>query len=331
MPVSEGTLQWTAVGDHDVWRVRHPSGRTAIVKRTPDPRAATAILIRLAGSATAPTLLAADDRHGIVVLEDVGATTLTSVLTFDDASAATAALVELARTLGRLHRWTRDPTPARNPSSAGLPVAAFLNICGALDVPVDRIVRAELAEAERLLATQTPRVLLHGDLCPDNFVLGENGGRFVDFDCAQVGCAQLDAACWHLPFPTCWQVSRLPADLPAKLDEEYRGAFGDQQDAPYDASLAAAACFHLVSCIAGKRCIEATDQPLASGMATVRQRTLMWLDNVASVLARTTAFGNVGGVASNLAAALRRRWPDTVPAPYYPAFRSQRDRRREGR
>lgn len=76
MPVSEGTLQWTAVGDHDVWRVRHPSGRTAIVKRTPDPRAATAILIRLAGSATAPTLLAADDRHGIVVLEDVGATTL---------------------------------------------------------------------------------------------------------------------------------------------------------------------------------------------------------------------------------------------------------------
>ena len=314
---------------HEVWRVRHrETGETVVVKFGANASTARA----MADSGVAARMLAADDAARICVMEDVGATTLADILAASDAQAATQGLLSLARTLGALHGWSsaREPTQSRLAPMPPLPLAAFMNICGALGVDADRA-RVELIAAEHCMHSEDPQVIVHGDPCPENFVPGPpdaDTGKFVDFEVAHRGNAILEATCWRMPFPTCWRVARMPHELQPHMDASYAAGFTARSPQRLDTAtlprLQAAACVYwLVWCLTGKRFLEANDERFAGpGFASVRERGLLWLDNAAATIARAGHFERTGDVARGLAERLRQRWEPVSDAPSFPAFLS---------
>ena len=286
----------------------------------------------MADSGVAPRVLAADDVAGICVMEDLGSTTLLDILAADDAATASQGLLCLARTVSVLHGWSSTPELSlpRPPPVPRLSLSAFMNICGALDVDAGPA-RGELIEAERCVCSEAPQVVVHGDPCPDNFVSGASTqvtGKFVDFETTHRGNAMLDVACWHMPFPTCWRVARVPHELLPHMDASYQAELAARSSQPMDTAtfqrhLAAACVYWLVSCLTGKRFVEIQDDRFAGpGFASVRERALLWLDSVANTTARVGHFELTGDVARELAGGLRQRWEPMQDAPLYPAFLS---------
>lgn len=326
-PGDDAHLHWARIDGHEVWRVRQiATGRTVIVKSGANAATARA----MAHSGVAPRVLAGDDASGICVMEDLGDTTLADSLAAADADTASQGLLDLADALGRLHGWASAPTLARLPVVPPLSLAAFTNICGALDVDAGRA-RSELIEAERCMRSEDPQVVVHGDVCPDNYVPGAAtvAGKFVDFEAARRGNAMLDVACWHMPFPTCWRVARLPVELPPRMDATYLAALARRAQAPDNAAfrrLMAAACtYWLVWCLTGKRFIETEDDRFAGdGVASVRERGLLWLDSAAATITREGEFKAAADVARELAERLRHRWAPLSDSSLYPAFMPRR-------
>ncbi len=325
----DANFHWVRIDGHEVWRVRQiETGRTVIVKVGVNTATARA----LAHSGVAPRLLGVDDVSGICVMEDLGESTLAESLEGADPGTASRGLLDLADSLGRLHGWAApEPPLARLTVVPRLPLAAFFNICGALGVDAFHV-RRELIEAERCMRSEDPQVVLHGDVCPENYVPRASTrvkGKFVDFEAAHRGNAMLDVACWHMPFPSCWRVARLPVELPPRMDATYRAELGRRAPAPENATferlMAAAGSWWLVRCLTGKRFIEAEDDRIAGDeMASVRERGLLWLDSAAAMIAREPEFKAAGDVALELANHLRHRWTPVTDSPLYPAFMPRR-------
>lgn len=255
----DGPLHWVRIDRHEVWRVSQiDAGRTVIVKTSANAASARAF----ARSGVAPRVLGVDDASGICVMEDLGDTTLADSLAATDAGTASQGLLDLADALARLHGRASALVPAlaRLPVVSPLPLTTFTNSCGALGVDAGRA-RNEFVEAERCMRSEDPQVVLHGDVCPDNYVPGASvgeTGKFVDFEAARRGNAMLDAACWHMPFPTCWRVARLPAELPARMDATYLAASARQARAPDNTTfrrLMAAACILLAGVVPNRQTV----------------------------------------------------------------------------
>ena len=318
-------FDWARIEGHEVWRVRqHRTGETIVAKSGANIATARAMAVGGIG----PRVLAADDETGICIMEDLGSTTLLDLLTGQNADAAAQGLLGLARTLGAMHRWSSALELPRLPPVPRLPLAAFMNICGALGVDASPA-RGELIAAERCVRSEDPQAVVHGDPCPDNFVPGATTqvtGKFVDFEATHRGNAILETAYWHMPFPTCWRVARLPSRLLARMDASYRDGFAARRPQPLDTAtfrrlLAAACVYWMVSCLTDKRFVEAKDDRFAGpGFASVRERGLLWLDNAAATIAEVGHFKAAGGVARELAERLRSRWEPMNDAPLYPAF-----------
>ena len=320
---------WSSVEGHNVWRVqRVETGESVIVKTEANVANARA----LAPSGRAPQVLAADAESGLCVTEDLGDTTLSDILANTDRDAASAGLVDLASALGNLHGWGWSHLSAspngRHSSLTSLPLAAFFNLCGALEVDAEPAQR-ELFEAERCMVSDDPQVVLHGDVCPSNYVPAastQDVGKFIDFEECCRGNAILEVACWHMPFPTCWHVARLPARLRSRMDASYLAAFALRRREMFDESmfqrlLAAACVYWVVWCLTGKRIIESNDDRFAGELfASVRQRGLLWLDNASATIAASGEFKVTGNVVRDVTARLRQRWEPVGDVPTYQAF-----------
>ena len=317
-------VAWVPIADHDAWRIRTRCDRTAIVKRSLGAAREVLALETLAASSVAPRLLATDAEAGVLVMEDVGTATLTDVLTAGDGPRAANCLIDLARTLARMHRQTTPPPASMAPSAKVWPTAAFLNICGALRIVASREARRELLTAEEVLA-ETTSSLVHGDVCPDNFVVGDHGGRLIDFASAHAGSPHLDSVGLIVPFPTCWQVARLPGGLAERLVAEYKlelmRLISDDDDGRFERAQAAACVYWLVHSVTEKHWMAHRDNPLSPGLASSRQRMLLWLENIRATLMRLGRFHRAAQLADSLRNTVHRRWPELEPAPYYPAFR----------
>lgn len=225
--------------------------------------------------------------------------------------------------INRVIAYVQPPVPP-------LPLAAFFNVCGALGVDAGPA-RSELIEAERCMLSEEPQVVLHGDVCPDNYVPVTSThpvGKFVDFEGCRRGNAILEVACWHMPFPTCWRVARLPVDLTSRMDASYLAALASRRETfgndAFQRLLAAASIYWVVWCLTGKRFIETNDEQFAGeGFASVRQRGLLWLANAGTAITAAGEFEAAGDVVFEVARRLRQRWEPSGDAPTYPAFLPQ--------
>ena len=56
------------------------------------------------------------------------------------------------------------------------------------------------------------------------------------------------------------------------------------------------------------------------GISLIRQRMLMWLENLLSAPRAQEAYPAIFATAQTLLEDLRGRWPDVEPMPTYPAF-----------
>lgn len=204
------------------------SGRSVVVKTTrrdagdwgtiENLRRERVALSLLAGSGVAPMLLASDDRLELVVMADLGGTSLEALLLGDDADAATGAVVALGDALGRLHAWTlgledehlRALATSGSPRPDGERYGRWTGVGGwdaieeaaaSLGLPDPRGARHEVGWVrERLLNPGPFLALTHTDASPCNAVVTPNGVGLVDWEGSGFRHVGLDAAWLHFPF-----------------------------------------------------------------------------------------------------------------------------------
>jgi hypothetical protein len=296
-------------------------------------------------------LLGANRAAGLIVLEDLGAPrSLADAMQADDRAALEAALLQYAAGMGRLHavsagrvaefeRVRRAIGGAERPAPGGTGnddqgwrdngMPAFVKACADLQIPVPSRFQAEAEAVIAGLHDAGPFLAFKpGDTCPDNHFLATDGGvRFFDFEFAGFGHALIDAAYFYLPFPTCWCVNRLPDAMVGRMEEAYRRELAVDcpaaaDDAVFLPALARACAFWAVTTLSWTL-EKALDEDRKWGISTVRQRHPLRLDNAAQVAERVGTLPAMAETFRALADALRVRWPDTEPMPFYPAFRDK--------
>jgi hypothetical protein len=213
-----------------IWRLYNEwAGNLFLNARSTDPR----LNARLLGG---------DGESGLFVLEDLGdGLSLADVVQGSDPEAAETAFLHYARALGRMHAATVGHADTWRQTRIAIGgteqereregvrwlrenVDPFRQLCAELDVPLASGFEDDVEAVRQMCDDPGPfDAFSPNDTCPDNHRLMPDGSlRFFDFEWAGFHHALLDAAYLRLPFPTCWCVNRLPADLPTRLEDAYR-------------------------------------------------------------------------------------------------------------
>ncbi|GAB3834282.1 hypothetical protein GCM10027610_029650 [Dactylosporangium cerinum] len=297
-------------------------GAPAIVKRvTGGPDAADRFrnevtALRLAGQvrpSPVAALLAADPADLVLVLEYLSHTRPAEVRW----------TVDYAVALARLHT---SPTAGLPPyRGAGQDdVDAFLSLAQRLDVPVPPSAADELRAVLDRLDGDGAGSLLHGDPCPDNAVLTDDGIRFVDLEGAQRGPAMVELAYLRIGFPTCWCVTALPAAQIAAAEAAYhdtRRSLGhpttgdDLTDACVGWLIQGDALVQRAARRGADHWAALTRADWEWGTATARERLLHRLDVVTTMTAGHTQLAGVAALTDAMRSLVRQRWPrlSTLP------------------
>lgn len=292
---------------------------------------------------TSATLLAGDSTRGILVFEDLGTDlgSLVEPLRHGNADAAERALISYATTLGRLHAAAAGCREAharalRAAFPAALPPAPrhaerLAHIVTKLDEriggqpPPDDVAQV----AHRLQEPGAWLSLVHGDPCPDNALIVNDGVRLVDFEFATPGHALLDAVYWRIGFPTCWCAGRVPDPVAARVEAAYRAELRyairvAQDDAVFRTEIAYAAAAWLLGSL-DWRLDDALAQDRTWGLASVRSRLLWYLEATIAMTDQADILPGLRAVSRRWLDTLRERWPSSEPLGFYPAFANSTD------
>jgi hypothetical protein len=331
--------------DH-VLRLRTSDGRTAVAKRqrdqgTEDERRrgfvieyASLTFLGKMPDGVAPRLLGGDPNGGLLLLEDLPAGgSLADALLVGDRARAGRDLVAYAQALARIHGWSigrsgafvelRDryrPTRAEDCWWHRAIERNRVALC-ALGTEVGvggDAVGAEVDEVLAQLQGADYRGFVHGDPCPDNVRLTEEGCRVFDFEAASVGSVALDAAYLVAPFPSCWCFGELPAEpATAAMDAywEVMGAHGFRRDAKWDVAIASA-----LACFVGARAGN-LEQFIGWewGTTTGAARILAWTTAAIGAAEAAGVYPHLRAVFAGLHEKVRSGAPDAA-APSYPAL-----------
>jgi Ser/Thr protein kinase RdoA (MazF antagonist) len=326
----------TIWGRSHVVRLQLATGRSAVLKRRGEDGqsfgAELAALEYLNGmpEPVAPRLLGADDRTGILLMEDLGpGGSLAGSLLDGDRERAQADLISYAEALGSMHAWSRGrpgelaklrdhygppapPGPAwRRDAPDGRD--PFLGAVASLGLAAEGAAE-EIGQLPSMLAGPGYLGLVHGDACPDNVRLLADSARIFDFETSGWGPVALDAAYLLAPFPSCWCFARLPATAAAPALEAYAHAAGIAPGRDWDAAMTAALATWIVS--RGPLLTNVLAQDRDWGTTTMRPRILTWLGTFIDAAGRTGVLPRLHAVADALRDQLSRRWPQTVLAGY---------------
>lgn len=295
----------------------------------------------------APTVLAADEPAGLVVLSDLGRwPSLETLLLGDDPEAARRAMVALGAALGALHAGTTDVehehagalarygTDARRDRLGLWPatrhwddVVRAARELGFPDAGAGAV-RAEIDAVTAELEEPAPfGALVHLDLNPTNVVITDAGARLVDFEGSTFGHAGFDAAFLHYPFPNYsahWAV--LPPDVVAAADEAYRTALAASIDAAaddlaYARMLAFGAAANLSVRVQRLPVLAGADQTPHDSWRR-RAQLVQQIDVLVALTERADVLPGLRRWFADLAEAMAERWDDATspPPPVYPAF-----------
>lgn len=295
-------------------------GAPAIVKRVtggPDATdryrnevAALQLAARVRPSPVA-ALLATDPAARVLVLEHLERSR----------PAAVRWSVEYAIALARLHSApvAADGHDVPRYRGAGpADVDAFLDLAGRLGVPVPPSTAGELGAVLARLDGAGVDVLLHGDPCPDNAVVTDDGIRFVDLEGAQRGPAVVELAYLRIGFPTCWCVATVPAAQVTAAETAYHDTRRALGHAELSGELADACISWLVQgdALVQRARRRSTDhltaltrRDWAWGTATARERLLHRLHVVATMAAGRAHLTGIVTLTTGMRATVQQRWP----------------------
>ena len=324
------------------------AGRSVVVKTTrrnagdwgriENLRRERAALSLLAGSGVAPALLAADDGVELVVMADLGGTSLEAMLLGDDAGAATGAVVALGDTLGALHAWTlgREDEHLRALAASGSPCpdreryGTWTGVDGwddieddaaSLGLPDARGARHDVEWVRERLSNPGPFLALtHTDPSPCNAVVTANGVVLVDWEGAGFRHVGLDAAWLHFPFPNySAHYAVLPSHVVRASDAAYRARLAAavpeaRSDQGYDEMLAVGLAAALV--VRAQR-LPVLAAPGQTPHDSWRRRTQL-VQQIEVFVNHCTATGlcpALGAWFAEISEAMTRRWPDANSPP----------------
>ncbi|MFG1909767.1 phosphotransferase family protein [Kribbella sp. NPDC048928] len=300
--------------------------------------------LRTAGpSGVAARVILMDDLVGVAVQSDLGIwPTLEAVLHGQDSERATAAMVDFARTMGRLHASTLgcraeyelavaelgDVTTGAGAGTRGTRRWHVVeHACTDLGFPDARTARADIAFVRSQLDDPGPyAALVHDDLNPTNALVTDRGVRLVDFEGSGFGHLGFDASFLHYPFPhhsANWSV--LPESITAAADHAYRNELAtalpaDAMDG-YDKMLAVGAAAALASRVTRLPVIARSDQSPYDSWRR-RAQLVQQIEVFNRLAVRADALLELAYWCRELADSMTERWTDaTKPPPkLFPAF-----------
>lgn len=282
-----------------------------------------------------PAFYGGDLDAGVLVLEDLGeGDSLADALLGSDTASAEAALVSLARTLGRMHAASieRAADYRRTRSALGAPGGEAVIEARALATRFAGALRsaglslqgaAEDVEAvvDRVARPGPFLAFVHGDACPSNERLVAGQIVLLDFATAGLRHALLDGVCGRVPFPSCWCARRLPRHVPPLMEEGYRselvlGCPAAEDDGRFAGEVVAATAYWLVE----STTVALSTMPFrdfAWGTSTIGQRLALRAALFAELSAGTGSYPALSALLSRLVEVLGLADEEM---PLYPAF-----------
>ncbi len=292
------------------------------------------------GASPTPRFYAGDRDHGLLALEDLGASKgLDQALLGDDPAYAEAMLVAFAATLGRMHaltigkqaefeliRSSLGPRKSNPPDDGGKRLATLLRNMGqVVGVEPALGIDEELSVVTKNLTEPGPFLAyLHRDPCPDNCLITDEGLKLIDFEFGGYGHALHDGIYGRIHFPTCWCVNRLPDHVPLKMEAAYRSELIKScPDAADDERFYRAVVEACAACVINSHNALTLLEDRRWGISTMRQRALLRFDIFWKMTEGYSHLKSVGATAQAIAKRLRAQWPAEADAmPHYPAFRT---------
>ena len=288
-------------------------------------------LVEKLGLDIAPRVLAADSAAHVIVLEDLHPRVpLPHVLIDGDRPLGRDGLVEFAGTLGTLNAATagRDvslPAPPISPEDAELALwREALRAVEGFGVGVPTGVRSDISTMFDELGAPGPFLALsNGDAGTNNFLVAPGlPGKLIDFEFARFRHALMDAVHIHVQSP---QWVTLPDPRPQ--EDTYRSTLSAgvpeaEDDSCFDAGLVAACLAYAL--VRLNRLEKLAQRPRGE---LSRLQLVATLEAASRVAIDRGYLRELGGWCSEVAAMIRRRWPDTdVDLERLPAWLS-RDQR----
>ncbi len=295
------------------------------------------------GDSPAPRLYGGDRDHGLLAIEDLGASRgLDQFLLGNDPAQAETMLIAYAAVVGRMHALTmgkqaefellRDklgPRHSGQRDDAGNRLATLLRNMGQVvgvepTLGIDeelRIVTRNMTEPGPFLA------YIHRDPCPDNNLIKDKGMMLIDFESGGFGHALQDGIYGRIHFPTCWCVNRLPEHIPPRMEAAYRAEL--IKGRPETPEFVDDAQFYRAVVEACAACVIISHNALSLlkdgrwGISTMRQRALLRFDIFWKMTEEYDHLKAVGATVRAMAKKLRAQWPaEADEMPYYQAFRA---------
>lgn len=289
-------------------------------------------------------VLGADRELGLLLLEDLGAhESLADILIGEDPDRAEQAVLEFARTLGkvgartaahfedyqRLRKAFRSPPqgPAKLRASVRATVGQVYETFEEVGFEWTPELVDDIEQVSAAMQDPGPfYTYIHGDACPGNDLLVAGGVRMLNFESGGFGHALLDGASIRFLFPACWCVSRLPPALVERAESLYRYelakgvAAAEDDDAFFRSMTEACAYWFIVTSAWHLR--EALRFDRNWGTATLRQRLVLRSGLLARTCRELGHLPALGAFAAAVHDRLRVEWPTLAEMPLYPAFRS---------
>jgi hypothetical protein len=294
------------------------------------------------GNRISPVFYGGDLEQGFFILEDFGEHhNLVNPLLQGDAVNAENGLLKYYTALGTLHAMTAGKAnvfeamfstrfPGQQPFAEEMlgieeRIQKVYELLDQFGVPVNQALTDEIEKVTTAVSLPGPFLTyIHGDPCPDNvFDMGDHY-RFIDFEWGHFGHALLDAVYPRMMWPSCWCANRLPDEIIARMESNYRaklieGCPEAQEDRVWEMRMVQMCAMTLLNRLAWDLGL-ALPEDRKRGIASIRQRTLAQLESFVKTSENFHKLPALRGVANLLFSLLKKRWVDTIPLPFYPAF-----------
>lgn len=295
------------------------------------------------GDRIVPRLYGGNREACLFVMEDLGRISqLDHYLMGADAGVAERALIRYSRAMGRMHARTcgkerqfralRDSLgPMPDSAREFLALSWMTDELGlaleALGLTTEQEAEREIRQVIEALRSPGPfSVYTHGDCCPDNCLFVDSEPILIDFEGGGFFHALLEGTYSRIPFPSCWCVARLPAEIGDRMESVYRSelekgcpAAGD--DGRYFRAVVECCAYWALDFLRHfpLKTLLDDDRPIV--VASARQRMVTNLGLVWNLSERHGHCEALGAVLGKAARKLRELWPgESCELPDYPVF-----------
>jgi hypothetical protein len=304
----------------------------------------------------APRFYAGDQAHGLIVLEDLGdvdGPTTVDPMQTPDREHAIYLLMESVRALAQLHgmtahqyqryqqirqalgsqttpaalfqeSWPRARLQASSTQECDAIIERYQALRHILGLQSAQGIETEIAHSIHIVEDNPGPflTLCQGDQnMPGRLLCTGALPRRFDFDQAGFRHALLEG----MPGRTTWgAMLRIPPSVVSDMERVYQERLALRCSAAADpacyrdALLAAGARWHIFHVL--NRIPAALGGDAPRGLSSRRQQNIAWQDAFAQLSEECGGLAALGCSAREIAAQLRRAWPDVEPLPLYPAF-----------